>query len=110
MSLGAVSTRDILIQTENLEAASAFYENVLGLSVFMREETMIGLESGALRLFLDKAEPYGPVLEFKVDDFEAAKRQLVAAGGRIENEDPSVPRCYIRDPYGLIFNIAQKPQ
>ena len=109
MSLGAVSTRDILIQTEDLEAASAFYENVLGLGVFMRENTMIGLESGAFRLFLDEAEPYGPVLEFKVDDFEAAKRQLVAAGCRIENEDPSVPHCYIRDPYGLIFNIAQKP-
>lgn len=109
MSVGAVSTRDILIQTKDLEAATAFYENVLGLGVFMREPAMIGLESGAFRLFLDKAEPYGPVLEFKVDDFEIAKQRLVAAGCRIENEDPSVPRCYIRDPYGLIFNIAQKP-
>jgi hypothetical protein len=62
-ALGTVSTRDILIQTENLEAASAFYENVLGVGVFMREDTMIGLESGALRLFLDKAELYGPALE-----------------------------------------------
>jgi len=109
MSLNAVSTRDILIQTQDLDGATAFYENVLGLKVFMREPAMIGLESGAFRLFLDKAEPYGPVLEFKVDDFEAAKQQLVAAGCRIENEDASVPRCYIRDPYGLIFNIAQKP-
>jgi predicted enzyme related to lactoylglutathione lyase len=109
MSLGAVSMRDILIQTEDIEAASVFYENVLGLDAFMREETMIGLESGAFRLFLDKAGAYGPVLEFKVDDLESAKRQLVAAGCRIENEDASVPRCYIRDPYGLIFNIAQKP-
>jgi hypothetical protein len=22
-------------------------------------------------------------------------------------EDPSLPRCYIRDPYGLVFNIGQ---
>jgi catechol 2,3-dioxygenase-like lactoylglutathione lyase family enzyme len=109
MSMGAISTRDILIQTEDIEAATAFYETVLGLGVFMREPAMVGLESGAFRLFLDKAEPYGPVLEFKVDDFEAAKEGLVAAGCRIENEDPSVPRCYVHDPYGLIFNIAQKP-
>jgi catechol 2,3-dioxygenase-like lactoylglutathione lyase family enzyme len=109
MSVGAVSTRDILIQTEDIEAATAFYETVLGLGVFIREPAIVGLESGAFRLFLDKAEPYGPVLEFKVDDFEAAKERLVAAGCRIENEDPSVPRCYVRDPYGLIFNIAQKP-
>jgi catechol 2,3-dioxygenase-like lactoylglutathione lyase family enzyme len=109
MSVGAVSTRDILIQTMDLEAAIAFYENVLGLRVFMREPAMVGLESGAFRLFLDRAEPYGPVLEFKVDDFESSKQRLIAAGCRIENEDPSVPRCYVRDPYGLIFNIAQKP-
>jgi catechol 2,3-dioxygenase-like lactoylglutathione lyase family enzyme len=109
MSVGAVSTRDILIQADDIEAATAFYETVLGLGVFMREPAMVGLESGAFRLFIDKAEPYGPVLEFKVDDFDAAKQRLVAAGCRIENEDPSVPRCYIRDPYGLIFNIAQKP-
>jgi catechol 2,3-dioxygenase-like lactoylglutathione lyase family enzyme len=109
MKLNTVSTRDILIQTDDLDAATEFYEKVLGLEVFMREPAMTGLESGAFRLFLDKAEPYGPVLEFKVDDLEAAKRALTAAGCRIENEDQSIPRCYIRDPFGLIFNIAQKP-
>ena len=109
MKLNAVSTRDILIQTEDLEAATGFYEKVLGLEVFMRESGMTGLEAGAFRLFLDKAEPYGPVLEFKVDDLEAAKHELIAAGCRIEDDDPSVPRCYVRDPFGLIFNIAQKP-
>ncbi|HEX4506318.1 MAG TPA: VOC family protein [Alphaproteobacteria bacterium] len=108
MKLNAVSTRDILIQTTDLKAATQFYNQVLGLEIFMSEPAMIGLESGAFRLFLDKAEPYGPVLEFKVDDLEAAKAELVAAGCRIENDDPSVPRCYIRDPFGLIFNIAQK--
>jgi catechol 2,3-dioxygenase-like lactoylglutathione lyase family enzyme len=70
---------------------------------------MIGLEAGGFRLFLDKAEPYGPVFEFIVPDLQAAKAGLTAAGCRIENDDPSVPRCYVRDPYGLIFNIAQKP-
>jgi catechol 2,3-dioxygenase-like lactoylglutathione lyase family enzyme len=108
MKLNAVSTRDILIQTEDLEAATAFYEHVLGLHAFMREPAMTGLEAGGFRLFIDKAEPYGPVLEFKVDDLEAAKRELGAAGCRIENEDPSIPRCYVRDPFGLIFNIARK--
>jgi len=109
MSLDAVSTRDVLIQTVDLKSAADFYQNVLGLSMFMREEAMIGLETGGFRLFLDKAEPYGPVFEFKVADLETAKTRLVAAGCRIENDDPSVPRCYVRDPYGLIFNVAQKP-
>ena len=44
--------------------------------------------------------------EFFVDDLAATKARLTAAGCRIEQEDPSVPRCYVRDPYGLVFNIA----
>jgi hypothetical protein len=35
---------------------------------------------------------------------------LVENGCRIEIEDPRVPRCYVRDPFGLIFNIAEKPE
>ena len=109
MSLDAISTRDVLLRTSDIEAAAVFYEKLLGLTVFMREETMIGLETGGFRLFLDKAALYGPVFEFKVADLTAAKLQLVAAGCRIENDDPTVPRCYVRDPYGLIFNVAEKP-
>lgn len=69
---------------------------------------MIGLEAGAFRLFLDKGEPYGPVFEFLVKDLDAAKRKLAAGGGIIEVDEPAIPRCYVRDPCGLVFNIAQR--
>ncbi len=108
MSLESVSTRDVLIQAESIETAADFYQNILGLTVFTRDENMIGLETGGFRLFLDRGQPYGPVFEFLVADLEAAKQQLTAAGCRIENDDPSVPRCYVRDPFGLVFNIAQR--
>jgi len=108
MSHPNVSTRDVLIQTPSIETAAAFYENQLGLKEFYRTGTVIGLEAGAFRLFIDKGEPYGPVFEFLVKDLEKAKDKLVAAGCRIENDDPSIPRCYVRDPYGLVFNIAEK--
>jgi hypothetical protein len=32
---------------------------------------------------------------------------LLSAGCALVEEDPAVPRCYIRDPYGLVFNIEQ---
>jgi hypothetical protein len=54
MSMGAISTRDILIQTEDIEAATAFYETVLGLGVFMREPAMVGLESARSGYFSTK--------------------------------------------------------
>lgn len=103
-----ISSRDVLIQTEDIAAACDFYKQRLGLSVFMNEENIIGLEAGAFRLFLDRGPTYGPVFEFFVDDLETAKAELTAAGCQIESEDLSVPKCYVRDPYGLIFNINQR--
>ena len=88
--------------------ATRFYEHVLGLPVFTRDETLIGLDAGGIRLFLDRGPSYGPVFEFLVDNLPAAKAQLKAAGCAIEQEDPSIPRCYLRDPFGLVFNLSQR--
>ncbi|MEI9986880.1 MAG: VOC family protein [Aliidongia sp.] len=103
-----LTSRDVLLQADDIQRAAAFYEKVLGLSVFLRQDTLIGLEAGAFRLFLDKGTPYGPVFEVFVDDLDAAKSRMVAAGCRIEQEDPAVPKCYVRDPFGLVFNIAAR--
>jgi catechol 2,3-dioxygenase-like lactoylglutathione lyase family enzyme len=74
----------------------------------MKEDNIIGLEAGAFRIFLERGAPYGPVFEFFVDDLKAATEQLTQAGCSIEIEDHAVPKCYVRDPFGLIFNIAQR--
>jgi hypothetical protein len=103
------SSRDVLIQTERMDAAATFYENVLGLRVFERGEGLIGFETGSFRLFVDRGESYGPVFEFVVPDLAQARKLLVENGCRVEIEDPRVPRCYIRDPFGLIFNVAEEP-
>jgi catechol 2,3-dioxygenase-like lactoylglutathione lyase family enzyme len=102
------STRDVLIQTDKLDKAIRFYQSVLGLRVMHQSETLVGFETGSFCLYIDKGPAYGPVFEFCVADFQAAKQQLIAAGCRVENEDPAVPRCYMRHPFGLIFNLAEK--
>jgi hypothetical protein len=38
---------------------------------------------------------------------QAAKSRLLAAGCTVVEEAPAVPRCYIRDPFGLVFNIEE---
>jgi len=68
---------------------------------------MVGFETGSFRLYVEKGAEHGPVFEFLVSDVEVAKRQLLEAGCTIVEEDPALPRCYIRDPYGLVFNIGQ---
>jgi catechol 2,3-dioxygenase-like lactoylglutathione lyase family enzyme len=102
------SSRDVLIQTERMDAAAKFYENVLGLKVIERSEQMVGFETGSFRLFIGKGQSYGPVFEFFVPDLEQARKMLVENGCRVEIENPQVPRCYVRDPFGLIFNISEK--
>jgi hypothetical protein len=66
----------------------------------------MGFETGAFCLYVEKGESHGPVFEFLVPDVQALKQRLVADGCVVLEEDASVPRCYIRDPYGLVFNIG----
>ena len=102
------SSRDIIIQVEDLMAARAFYEGLLGFVVFMDKPHMIGLETGALRLFVEKAPAFGPVLDFLVEDVQASKARLTAAGCSLAQEDASVPRVYLTDPFGLTFNLGKR--
>jgi catechol 2,3-dioxygenase-like lactoylglutathione lyase family enzyme len=102
------ATRDVIIQTPDLAAARAFYAEVLGLTLFMDEPNILGFEAGGLRLFVEKREAFGPVLEFLVDDLAAAKAQLLAAGCGLVEEDSAIPRLYLTDPFGLTFNVGNK--
>lgn len=101
------SSRDVIIRTDAWAKATKFYGSVLGLPVTHRSKTLVGFETGAFCLYVEKGDGHGPVFEFLVPDIQAAKRRLVAAGCTVLEENPSIPRCYIRDPYGLVFNIGQ---
>ena len=103
------SARDIIVRTENWNEAVDYYRSVLGLSVAYDGATLIGFETGAFRLYVEKGPAHGPVFEFLVDDVPAAKQKLLSAGCIVVEEDASVPRCYLRDRYGLVFNIGARP-
>lgn len=101
------SSRDVIIRTESLAEAERFYCEVLGLAVSSRAADLVGFETGSFRLYVEKGPKHGPVFEFLVDDVEATKTRLIAAGCTLIEEDRSIPRCYLRDPYGLTFNIGR---
>jgi catechol 2,3-dioxygenase-like lactoylglutathione lyase family enzyme len=101
------ASRDVIIRTAGFDEAARFYESVLGLKKFLDGESMAGFESGAFRLYVERGPAHGPVFDFLVPDLQAAKAALLAAGCAVIEEDPALPRCYIRDPYGLTFNIEQ---
>lgn len=101
------SSRDVIIQTNNWDKAVEFYEKTLGFPVSHRSSNIPGFETGAFCLYVEKGTRPGPVFDFLVPDMEAAKSQLLAAGCTIVEEDPALPRCYIQDPFGLVFNIEE---
>jgi predicted enzyme related to lactoylglutathione lyase len=102
------STRDIIIHTGRFEEAVRFYEQTLALPVTMKSDKLVGFETGSFQLFVDGRHSLrtGPVFEFCVADVDKAKQALLTAGGAVVAEDASVPRCYIRDPHGLVFNLT----
>src|SRR5664279_519780 len=104
------STRDIIIHTPKFDAAVRFYQEVLGLAVTMKSDDLVGFETGSFQLFVDRKGPLGsgPVFEFCVADVELAKQKLVAAGCSVVAEDAALPRCYIRDLHGLVFNLTAR--
>jgi uncharacterized protein YndB with AHSA1/START domain/predicted enzyme related to lactoylglutathione lyase len=101
------SARDVILRTPDWERALEFYGSVLGLAVTHRGEQLIGFETGAFCLYVERGSEHGPVFEFLVPDLPAARTRLLAAGCTVLEENASLPRCYIRDPYGLVFNIGQ---
>ena len=101
------ASRDIIVRTEKWSEALKFYGSVLGLPITHQGETIVGFETGSFCLYVEQGKEHGPVFEFLVPDIQATKRQLVAAGCTVIEENPKVPRYYIRHPYGVVFNVGQ---
>ena len=67
---------------------------------------MISLHGEHINLFIERGHALGPVLEITVASVEEAKLRLVKRGCQIVKDEPDVPRCYVRDPFGLIYNLT----
>jgi hypothetical protein len=46
-------------------------------------------------------------LEVTVKSVKEAKARLKKKGCRVVKDEPDFPRCYVKDPYGLIYNLTE---
>jgi hypothetical protein len=97
---------DILIQAPDKKKAAAFYVEQLGFTITGEHGKWIDLHGDHINLFIEEGPTLGPVLELKVNNVEDAKRRLVASGCQIVKDEPDFPRCYVKDPFGLIYNLT----
>ena len=98
---------DILMQAPDPKLAASFYVEQLGFEITDEQPDMIGLHGQHINLFIERGPALGPVLEMTVGNVEEAKARLVKNGCAIVKDEPDFPRCYIKDPYGLIYNLTR---
>jgi len=97
---------DILIQSPDPEEAAAFYVRHLGFEITGHGTQMMSLHGPHINLFIEHGPALGPVLEVTVPDVKQAVERLVESGCEIIKDEPEFPRIYIKDRYGLIYNLT----
>ncbi|MFQ6008502.1 MAG: VOC family protein [Candidatus Zixiibacteriota bacterium] len=103
-------SRCICLQTPDQEKAVEFYRKVFGLEIAALEGNGVEFKADPCRLFIDKGERLGPIMEFLVPNVEAAKEELLKEGCEIVRWEGKGCCCYMRDPFGFVFNLYEEPE
>ena len=98
---------DILIQAKDPMKAASFYVNELDFDITHKSPNLVSLHGKSINLFIERGPALGPVLEVTVKSVQKAKANLKKKGCRIIKDEPEFPRCYIKDPNGLIYNLTE---
>lgn len=98
---------DILLQAQDPKAAAAFYITQLGFAITSESDELIAMSGPHINLYIERGPALGPVLEVTVKSVEEARERLAAAGCEIIKDEPEFPRTYVRDPFGLVYNLTK---
>jgi predicted enzyme related to lactoylglutathione lyase len=98
--------KDILIQAPDPAKAAAFYVEQLGFAITDPNPKMMALHGNNINLFIEPGPALGPVLEVTVAEVDEARTRLVNNGCKVVKDEPEFPRTYVKDPYGLIYNLT----
>ncbi len=97
---------NIAVRTTEYAAAVTFYTQVMGFPDRSDKPDFANLDANPLNLFIiEDDEINGPVMELFVDDLEGARDELLSNGCEILRWRGKGQDCYIKDPFGVIFNL-----
>ena len=102
-------SRCINLRHPEQEKVVEFYKNVLGIEAGGKVGLAFEMKTDPIRMFVDSAESRQLVLELLVPDLEKAREELVAAGCEVICWEGKGQDCYIRDPFGTIYNLWEEP-
>lgn len=100
-------SKNIGFQVKDVEKAKHFYESILGLKEPAQSDAdEIEFRTNSNSIFLIPGnENLGPVMEVVVSNLEIAKKHLVENGCEIVRWKGKGRDCYVRDPFGMVFNV-----
>ena len=108
------ANNELAIHVPDPEAAEPFYVGVLGCTVVDRTPDCISLTNGALRMYLlrDPVRTHDAAIpSFDVTDRTAALAVLQSAGCTFIPIGPHAPgEVYVRDPFGVVFDVVARPE
>jgi catechol 2,3-dioxygenase-like lactoylglutathione lyase family enzyme len=100
---------NVAVRTRRFSEAVAFYTNVLGFQDRSDNPDLADLDASPLNLFvIEDPEIRGPVMELFVDDLERAREILVSNGCEVLRWRGKGQDCYVKDPFGVVFNVWEK--
>ena len=100
---------NIAVYVPDLKQAKHYYAEVLGFEEVPTTERWVEFKSGPNRLFIMEDKTFNKnVHELFVQDLDKAKMALLAAGCQIVRWEGKGKDCYIKDPYGMYFNVWEK--
>ena len=102
----------IAINAHDVDRATAFYRDVLGLTHLFRAGQLSFFECGGIRLMLDKPEKPeldhpSSILYFQVADIQAAFERLKSAGAKFEDEPHLIARMLNHDLWMTFFRDSE---
>ncbi|MGD0512769.1 MAG: VOC family protein [Terriglobales bacterium] len=113
MNIGISRIGQIAINAHDLDRATAFYRDKLGLPLLFAAGKLAFFDCGGVRLMLDVAEtpefePLSSILYFSVPDIAAAHRQMLASGVRFEDEPHVIAKMPDHDLWMTFFRDSEQ--
>ena len=108
-------SRCLCLCTPEHARAVDFYEKTLGLKITSQTPDSVEFDAAPFRIFVDQSSShgdtaYGMVFEVIVPDLETARSELLEAGCTEVRWLGKGKDCYMRDPFGAIFNVWEEPE
>ena len=102
----------IAINARDVDRATAFYRDVLGLRHLFRAGELSFFDCGGVRLMLDKAEKPefdhpSSIVYFQVGDIESAFQRMKSAGVQFEDEPHVIARMPDHDLWMTFFRDSE---